>query len=76
MKGSKELNDIIKAINEWAKKHKGNVQFIASFMAFKGKDFDVIDDRIFAYGVKETLRLDLKELDTQVCEEKGGFVSW
>ena len=76
MKGSKELNNIIDAINAWAKKHKGNVQFIASFMAFKGKEFDIIDDRMFVHGVKKTLRLDLKELDTQVCEEKEDFVHW
>ena len=76
MDGSKELNEIFEAIDKWTKKHKGNVDFIGSFMAFKGKDFDVFDDRILAYGPKESLEIDLKELGKRVEEEKEDFVNW
>ncbi len=76
MEGSKELNNIFKAIDKWMKKHKNNVHFIGSFMAFKGKDFEVIDDRMLAYGIKDMLKEDLKGLDEEVEKEKGEFVSW
>ena len=76
MKESKELNNILESIQKWIEKHDGNVQFVGSFMAFKGKDFDIFDDRILAYGTKDTLRIDLKELDRLVEEEKEGFVNW
>ena len=76
MEGSKELNNILEAIEKWVNKHNGNVQFIGSFMAFKGKECEVIDDRILAYGFKDMLREDLKNLDEEVEKEKEGFVNW
>ncbi len=76
MEGSKELNNIFEAINKWMKKHDGKVQFIGSFLAFKGKDFDVVDDRILAFGIKESLRESLKDLDEMVEKEKEEFVDW
>lgn len=76
MKGSKELNNILEAIQKWIEKHDGNVQLIGSFVAFKGKDFDIIDDRMLAYGPKKALRIILKELDEEVEKEKEDFVNW
>lgn len=76
MEGSKELNDIFEAIEKWIIKHKGNCEFIGSFCAFKGKDFQVIDDRLIAYGLKDTLKMDLEELTKSIKEEKGEFVNW
>lgn len=76
MKESKELNNIFEAIDKWAKKHDGKVQFIGSFMAFKGKDFDVVNDRICAFGIKESIRDSLKDLDEEVEKEKEDFVNW
>jgi len=76
MEGSKELNNIFEAIEKWFKKHDGNVQFIGSFLAFKGKDFDVVDDRLLAYGIKSSLRESLASLDEEVEKEKEEFVSW
>lgn len=75
MKDSKELEGILNAIEKWCKKHKGNVQFVGSFMAFKGEDFEIFDDRILAYGVKDTIKIDLKELTKQINKEKD-FVNW
>ena len=76
MKGSKELNNIFEAINKWMEKHDGQVQFVGSFLAFKGKDFDIVDDRILAFGLKETIRDSLKDLDEMVEKEKKEFISW
>ena len=76
MKGSKELNNIFEAINKWMEKHDGQVQFVGSFLAFKGKDFDIVDDRILAFGPKELIRDSLKDLDEMVEKEKKEFISW
>ncbi len=76
MEESKELNDILEAIERWVNKHKGNAQFIGSLCAFKGKDFDVVDDRMLAFGFKDMLRDDLKNLDEEVEKEKEDFVNW
>jgi len=73
---SKEFNELLESIHKWVEKHKGNVMFTGSFMAFKGKDFDIVDDRIFAFGDKSMLRDCLKDLDTLICEEKEEFVNW
>ena len=73
---SKELKAIIDAIDKYCKKHKGNCQFIGSFLAFEGEDFDVVDDRIFAFGSKDTLLIDLKELTKMIKEEKEEMVNW
>jgi len=76
MKTSKKLTNIIREINGYCNKHKGDVQFIGSFMAFEGKECNIVDDRIFAYGNKDTLQIDLKELLSQVNKERGEFVNW
>ena len=76
MEGSKELNNIFEAIDKWAKKHKENVNFIGSFMAFKGKDFDVIEDRMIAYGPKESIKISLESLNEEIEKEKEDFINW
>jgi len=76
MEGSKELNNILKAIQKWMDKYRGDVNFIASFSAFEGKDFNVVDGRILAYGTKECIKINLKELDKELKKEKGEFVNW
>jgi len=44
--------------------------------AFKGKDFDIVDDRIFVYGTKQGLNIDLTELNKQIKKEKTNFIDW
>jgi len=76
MKTSKELQGILDSIKKYVEKHKGNVSFIGSFMAFKGKDFEVVDDRMFAYGLKDCLVIDLEEMTKMMKAEKEDFVNW
>ena len=76
MKQSKELKNIFDAIDKWVVKHKGKVCFVGSFMAFKGKEFDVIDDRFIAFGLNESLKLSLKEMSDELKKEKEEFVNW
>jgi len=73
---SKELKNIMNSISEYNKKHKNKTQFFGSFMAFKGKDFNVIDDRMFAYGPKDTLIIDLEEMLKMIKKEKEDFINW
>lgn len=73
---TKEMKQLRKAIYKWIRRHGNNVQFIGSFMAFKGKNYEVIDDLIIGYGPKETIKLDLKELTKGIKEEKEEFINW
>ena len=75
-KMSKELRDIQKAISAYIEKHDYDVVINASFMAFKGKDCKVVDDRIFSFGDKKTLILDLKDHLKMVRKEKDEYVCW
>lgn len=74
--GSKELNNIFEAIQQWVNKHDGNVQFVASFLAFEGKDFDIVDDRILVFGHKSLIKDSLKDIDEEVEKEKEDFINW
>lgn len=73
-KQSKEMRNLCKSIEAWMKKYDGNVSFIGSFCAFDKKD-NVIDDRIFTYGVKECIKEQIKALLELYRDEKGDFVN-
>lgn len=73
---SKELENIKKAIQKYCKKYNNNVQFIGAFCAFEGKNCDVVDDLILAYGYKDTLKIDLTEISKMLKKEKGEFINW
>lgn len=76
MKNTKELEDIIKAIRKWIKKHKGEVVFVGSFAAFKGKDCKIVDDLIIGFGGKGEIQISLEGLRDMLCEEKKDFINW
>lgn len=69
------MDKIMKAIEKWMKKHKGDVSFIGSFVAFD-KDGEVIDDRIIGFGDKETVKIALEELQEEINENKKDFINW
>jgi hypothetical protein len=73
---SKELKDIAKALLNFEEKYKGKATIHCSVMGFKGKDFDVVDDRCFVFGIKESLLLDLKEMEKAIKKEKEEFIFW
>lgn len=78
MEQSKELKAIIKAIDKWVEKHKGNVSFFGDFVAFNGKDFKVVDDMIMAYGLESVIKEGMKGLSEEIEKEKDkdGFVNF
>ena len=73
---TKERDNLIKAIEAYTKKHKGDVLFIASFCAFKGDDSEVIDELIVGYGGKEIVNIALEDLQQHLKNEKEDFVNW
>jgi len=75
MKNTKELENIKKAIRKWMEKYQGGVQFIGSFVAFKGKNSKVVDDLIVGYGSKATIQLALDEINKMVKKENK-FINW
>jgi len=75
-KQSKEIKAIFKAIEKYCAKYDHQVVFHASFMAFEGKECDVIDDFMIAYGPKEVLQTDIKDMLKEIKKEKDDFISW
>jgi hypothetical protein len=76
MGNSKELKNIVKAIDKWSKKHKGKVEFHCAFLAYKDESFEIFDDGIFAYGNKDTLLISLKEVQRQIKKDKDKVINW
>lgn len=78
-----ELEDIIQAIKRYTVVNKSEVSFVGSFIAFDmekmGKgDEDITKDnadRLFAYGDKETLLIQLHELMGMILESDEDFIN-
>lgn len=73
---TKEKDNLIKAIEEYCKKHKDRCDFIGVFTATKGKDYDMTDELIVGYGIKKVLETHMKVLQDHLDEEKEDFVNW
>lgn len=75
MKESKELQDITKALNNYLTKHKGDVVIHCAVCAFD-KDDKIIDDRVYAKGLKKILLISITEMKNEMMKEKKEFVDW
>ena len=72
------IDKIMEAINKVLKECKEKdeeMSFVGSFVVFD-KDSEVIDDRIIAYGYKETIDIQLDAINEELEKEKDDFVSW
>lgn len=74
-KSSPEMNRILNAIDNFVKKNDGNVCFHAGFFVFD-KEGDVKEDRLLAYGIKNSLLISGKELLKMMKKEKKDFINW
>ena len=72
----KEIKGIKDAISKYIEKHDGDAQVVASVLAFEGEDFDIVDDAIFAFGLKGGLLIDLEALVEEVEKEQEEFIMW
>jgi len=61
MSYSKEVKNILKALQCYIKKHNNNVLINVSVIGFKGEKCEVVDDMITMFGVKDSLIIDNKE---------------
>jgi len=64
-----------KAIEALIKQYKGEVCFVGSFFVFD-KDGEVVDDRMFAHGTKDGIKISLDSLNEEVAKEKDDFINW
>jgi len=76
MKTSKEIENIAKALHKYKTKHKGNAIIHCCVIAFKGKNYDCTDDRIFAFGTKEQLLIGLEGFKKEIKKQKSDFVDF
>ena len=73
---SKEVNDICKSLENYRKKHNYNCSIYVDICGFKGKDYDVVDDRIFAFGLKDCLIIMLEEQLKLLKNTKEEFIEY
>ena len=71
---------ITEHIEKWMKANQDQgkiVEFYGSLWIINpDKDFDVEDDRMFAFGSKETILISLDELAKNIVNDKEEFINW
>ena len=73
-KRSPEIEAISDAIATWMKKHKDNVIFLGSLVAFN-EDSDVEEELLIGYGAKKMITTSMKHLQALLAKEED-FVNW
>ena len=67
-------------IQEWERSNKDKgriVEFFGSFFSVDyEKDYEIKNDRVFAFGLKKTILNTLKEINKEIKKEKELFVNW
>jgi len=66
------LKDVTDMIAKWQKQN--DVMFFGGFVTFN-KDFDIIEDRLVAYGDKKSIQLSMKDLGNFIKDEKEDFIN-
>ncbi len=69
------MKEITKAIEKWVKKNKGEVCFIGTFISLK-KGSDCEDGLSVAFGERDSIKIYLSELNTQLKVDKEEFINW
>jgi len=74
--------DAILKVKEESLKDNQDLEFVCSFVVFnqdkidKDKDDIIDEDRIFAFGVKESLKAALEGMIEEIGKEKDDFINW
>ena len=75
----KSIDYLTGSIDRWVRANQRDgriVEFYGSFWAVNPEnDFEVEDDRMFAYGSKETLAISMEELAKLIINDKEDFVN-
>ena len=72
---SKELHAILNAINNWGKKHKGNVLVYGGICALEING-DMVEDSLMCYGPKKLLKTNIDRFMKEFNKEKTDFVKF
>lgn len=75
VKESGEFKEILKALEKWHKKNKGNITAVGSFFSYD-KEHKVKNDLVVAYGPKSVIKTMLNCLNEELKKEKKDFVTW
>ena len=71
---------LLEKIKEWERSNKDKgriVEFFGSFFSVDyEKDYEIKNDRVFAFGLKKTILNTLKEISKEIKKEKEHFVNW
>ena len=80
MKKKESIDYLVDCIDKWVKENEkqGRItEFFGSFWIINPeKEFDVEEDRVIAYGLKETLIMSIEEMAKMMIDEKDEFVNW
>ena len=74
------IDYLASCVEKWmrANQEQGKiVEFYGAFWVINpDKDFEVEDDRMFAYGSKDSLVISLEEMAKNIIDEKEDFINW
>jgi len=73
MKANK-LKQLMKHIATWAKSNKMDVTFVGSFIEFDNEGYK--DGALIAYGNKDIIDSQLKDLTNELKKDKDEFINW
>ncbi len=72
------LDYLMGCIQKWEEANKGKgkmVEFYGSFIVFN-EDFDIIEDRLLAFGFKDTLIITIEDMAKAFINEEEDFINW
>ena len=74
------IDYLTNCIENWIKENEKQGKIVEFYGAFwiinPDKEFDVEDDRMFAFGSKETILISLDELAKNIVNDKEEFINW
>ena len=72
-----QVGEVIRRILKQCDDEGKVVEFVGSFVVMDPeKEFEVIADTIFSYGVKDSLKIALEGILEDIDKEEDDFVNW
>ena len=74
------IDYLMSCVDKWMKANEKEGKVVEFFGAFwiinPEKDFNVKDDRMIAFGLKDNLIMSIEEMAKDMIDEKEEFISW
>ena len=72
-----QLGEVIRRILKQCEDGWKTFEFVGLFVVIDPeKEFDVIADRVFSYGMKDSLKIALEGILEDIDKEEDDFVNW